>query len=113
HLDRGVGPMGLERVVVIGVRQSSELRRVVRPALEERALTALDDSLDVVARDRLVGLERVGHREDLQSVLLEDLLGPAQKILKLRFHLLTGRALPDVLLSLADRSGTRLAVASV
>ena len=64
-----------ERGLVVALEHLGELRILVRRAVHERPLRALDDGLDVVAGDRLVGLERVGDRQDLGAVLREELRG--------------------------------------
>ena len=69
HLDSGVGLMGLDDPLVVALGEHGEGVGVVRAAVDQRAGPALDDRLDVLAGDRLVGLEGVGHGQHLRAVL--------------------------------------------
>ena len=75
--------MRLEGRLVIPLHRVGELRVLIRLAVHERSLRPLDDGLDVVAGDRLVGLERVRDRQDLGAVLTEELRGDLQHRLEL------------------------------
>src|SRR5579872_1328104 len=82
HVDLGLGPVGLEHPVVVGLGELGELGIVIRTAVDERARPALDDRDHVLAGERLVGLERVGHREDGQAVFGDQLVGPVEQLLE-------------------------------
>src|SRR5439155_15746300 len=60
----------------------------------------LDHRFDVVTRNRLVRLERVGHREHLRPVALEQRARRDEQLLELRLDALAEARLEEVLLLL-------------
>jgi hypothetical protein len=73
--DRRVLPVRLHRELVVALELGDELRIAVRPAVDQRALLALEHGDHVLAGQRLVRLERVGQGQHPSALVLQYLLG--------------------------------------
>jgi hypothetical protein len=95
---------GAGGLVILG-RRPLEGLRPVGSSVHQGALDTVDDGGDVVARERLSGLERVGDREDGGAVLPEQPLGSLVQLSEAGLDPVPERSLEQVLLLLLALSG--------